>query len=90
MSKKKDLKHTINCICGDLFAEVVAISLYGSQQPTDAVHDLLSAVIVMRNDYVKRISHPEPGISPKAYYKKLVEDFNRQATEIVDQISNLG
>ena len=90
MSKKKDLKHTINCICGDLFAEVVATSLYGSQQPKDAVNDLLSAIIVMRNDYVKRISHPEPGITQKAYYKKLVDDFNRQTSEIIDQIGNLG
>ena len=29
------------------------------------------------------------GLAPKAYYKAIIEDFNKQAIEIVDHIQNL-
>ena len=29
------------------------------------------------------------GMEQKKYYKKLIEDFNKQACEIIDQINNL-
>lgn len=90
MAKKKDLKQSINCICGDLLAEGVAVSLYGSDKDKDAVKELLSTIIVMRNDFVRRISHPEPGMKAHAYYKKLIDDFNQQVSDTIDQLTNLG
>ena len=36
-----------------------------------------------------RISHPEPGIPAKQYFKDLREKFTAQASEIIDQINNL-
>jgi hypothetical protein len=90
MAKKKDLKHTINCICSDLFAEAVAASLYGSEKNTTDAQQLLSSIIVLRDDFVKRISHPEPGLKARQYYNNLIDDFNHQISDIIDQISNLG
>ena len=40
--------------------------------------------------FIKRVSHPEPGIKPGDYYKSLFADFSKQVGEIIDQISNLG
>jgi hypothetical protein len=40
----------------------------------------------MRNNFVRRISHPEPGMSAKAYYKDLKEKFAAQASELLDQL----
>ncbi len=90
MAKKRNLKQTINYICSDLFAEGVAASLYGAQKDEDAVNNVLSLIIVTRNDYVKRISHPEPGMKPRIYYKRLIADFNEQINDIINQISNLA
>jgi hypothetical protein len=42
----------------------------------------------LQSDYISRISHPEPGMPAKAYYKKLKEDFIAQAGDIIDQINN--
>ena len=67
MSNKKDLKKTINYICSELFAECVAASLYNGKPNEDSVNALLSSILMIQNDYVRRISHPEPGMKQKEY-----------------------
>jgi hypothetical protein len=90
MAKKRDLKRNINYICSDLFAESVAASLYGSQKNDDNLNALLASIIIVRNDFVKRISHPEPGMKTKLYYQNLITEFNHQVADIIDQIGTLG
>ena len=87
MANKRNLKHAINLFCEELFAECVAASLYGHNN--DSAHALLYSIIKLQSEFTCRISHPEPGMPPKAYFKKLKEDFAAQATEIIDQINNL-
>lgn len=89
MANKRLLKRTITKACGELFAECVAASLYVGNPPKDNVKALLSSIIMLEADFTCRISHPEPGIKPKDYYQKLIDDFNTQVSEIIDQISNL-
>ena len=45
---------------------------------------------MLHNDFTRRVSHPEPGMKAKAYYKAIVADFNKQIAEVADQITNLG
>lgn len=90
MAKKRDLKQNINHICSELFAETIAASLYSTSDNKQNTEALLASIIITRNDFVKRVSHPEPGMAPKAYYSRLVEDFNLRASEIIDQIGSLG
>ncbi len=90
MAKKRELKQTINYICSDLFAAGVAASLYGTEKNEDAVNDILSSIIITRNDFVKRISHPQPGMAPRAYYKRLIADFNQQVNDVINQIGSLA
>lgn len=89
MPNKKDLKKSINNICSDIFAECVAMSLYhhAHEENVDA---LLSSILAIRNDFISRISHPEPGMRPKEYYDHLAKSFTEQITETIDQISNLS
>ena len=86
MANKRHLKQTINYICEELFAECVAASLYG--QNRESAEALIYSTIKMHNNFIRRISHPEPGMSAKAYYKDLREKFAAQASEIYDQIHN--
>ena len=90
MANKRDLKRTINYITSELFAECVAASLYGGQPEKGDADSILSSIVMTNSNFIKRISHPEPGISAKSYFKDLVAEFNKQASEIVDQISNLA
>ena len=89
-TNKRELKRTINYVCSDLFAECIAASLYDGTTKHGDIEALLASILIMRNDFVCRISHPEPGLSPKTYYKALTADFNKQVSEIIDQISNIG
>ena len=89
MANKKDLKHSIRAVCSELFAEGVATSLYGNKENQADIEALLSSILVIHSDYIRRISHPEPGMAPKKYFKTLIEDFNKQVSELVDQINSL-
>ena len=85
MANKRSLKRTINLICEELFAESIAVSLYGNNDNSEAI---IYSILKMQSDFICRISHPEPGLAPKAYYKKLKEDFIAQASDIIDQLNN--
>ncbi len=89
MANKKLLKSTINGICSDIFAECVAISLYGNKPAQENVDALLGSIVKIRKDFISRISHPEPGLSKKVYYDKLANDFSEQISEVIDHINNL-
>lgn len=89
MAKRKDLKRNINYICSELFAECVAISLYKKDVDRGNVDDILERIILMQDDFLRRISHTEPG-SERLFYKKLRLDFQTQVDEVLDMIGNLN
>jgi hypothetical protein len=90
MAKKRDLKRSINYICSDLFAEAMAAAIYGNLENKESADNLLSTIIITRNEFVSRISHPEPGMKASKYYRALIDDFNQSTLDIVDKIGNLG
>ena len=90
MANKRNLKHTINYVCGELFAECIAVSQYSSKPDTENVNALLRSILAINNDMIKRVSHPEPGMPAKKYYNDLIASFNKQILEITDQIANLN
>ncbi len=59
MANKRDLKRTINYITSELFAETVAASLYNGKPSQEDVDGILSSVVMINNDFIKRVSHPE-------------------------------
>lgn len=89
MANKRKLKKVINRICGDMFSECVALSMYGAKEKKDDVNAILASIIIVNNEYVKRISHPEPGMSNKDYYNDIKEKFRLQIMEITDNITNI-
>lgn len=87
MANRRALKKTINNICGELFAEVIAAVLY-TNVSKETANDITGAILKLQSDIVSRISHTEPG-NVKGFYKKLRDDFNSRAAEIIDHICNL-
>lgn len=88
MANKRSLKSSINYICGELFAECVAVSVYYRCDKQNA-DNLLRTIMRMHSDYIMRVSHPEPGMPAKKYYQKLIADFNTSVNEVVDHLKNL-
>ena len=79
MSSKRDLKRAIHNVCTALFAEGVAASL----------DPIFASILEIHSDFTRRVSFPEPGIKPKKYYKFIIDEFNKQVAEIVDQLNAL-
>ena len=91
MTNKRTLKHAINLICENLFAEAIAASLYGNESQMDKSHakDVLASIIRLQADYISRVSHVEPGMEAKLFFKDLREKFTTEVDEIIDQINSL-
>lgn len=89
MANKRILKKRINHICSELFSECIAKSLYSGRKNTESINAVLSAILIIHNKYICRVSHPEPGIPPKKYYKDLKDRFYVQICEITDNIANV-
>ena len=90
MANKRTLKHGINLICEELFAEAVAVSLYDPQSATDNGENtdaILFSIIKLHDNYIRRISHPEPGLNAKKYFKDLRERFTAEVDDIINQIN---
>lgn len=87
MANKRILKRKINYVCSELFSEVVAAS-YSIKADEENVKALLTSILVIHNDYIRRVSHVEPGMSATKFFKDLITKFNKQVSEIIDQISN--
>ena len=81
MPNKRTLKREIKQTCLDIFAECVAVSLYGTPKEKECAEALMHTLIK-----TSRISHPEPGLPAKAYFNDLVNKFNEQISEIINQI----
>lgn len=90
MANKRKLKQDINIVCGELFAECIAASLYASEVDENNVNNILTSILVFHDDFIRRVSHPEPGMTAKAYFNKLKVDFTKEASEVVDQINALA
>lgn len=88
MANKRTLKHNITIACAELFAECVAASLYDRQVNRDNINALFYSIVKMQTEFICRVSHPEPGMKARDYYKDLIEKFNARVGEITDQISN--
>ena len=89
MSFKRDLKKSIQVICAELLTECVAASLYGNKAHQEDAEALFYSIVRMQHDFISRISHPEPGMPAKKYFRLLCEQFTAQASELVDQVNNL-
>lgn len=89
MASKRTLKRTLNYVCSDLFAECMAASLYRGKSEKEDIEALLKSILMLHNQYIKRVSHPEPGLKQKMYYKNLTTQFDKEVAEIVDQIANI-
>lgn len=88
MAKRRNLKKQINLICGELFAEVVAATLYTPGINKDAADDVMTSILKLQDEMLRRVCHTQPG-NVKVFYKKLRQDMDSHVDEIFDQIANL-
>ncbi len=90
MAKRRHLKKVINGICGNLFANTVAVSLLNKEnQPSQAIDGILNEILCLQNEYIVRISHTEKG-SERAFYAKLRKEFETKVEQLIEKIKELN
>ena len=77
MASRKDLKKQINNICGELFADCVALKMC-EQGNDEQLNEVMLEIWDLRREYVSRISHTEK-LSERVFYKKLRAEFSEKA-----------
>ena len=87
MASKRTLKQNIRQVCSQLFAECVASSLYATQRNEEETEAMFHAIVRLERHYIDRISHPQPGMTQKEYFRDLTDKFKKEAAAIVDQIN---
>lgn len=84
MASRKDLKKQINNICGELFADCVALKMC-EQGNDEQLNEVMLEIWDLRREYVSRISHTEK-LSERAFYKKLRAEFSEKAEALSKKI----
>lgn len=84
MASRRFLKKQINEVCGELFADCVALKMC-EQCADEIVNQAMAEILQLRLEFVARISHTEKG-SVRLFYKKLREEFTAQAEAISRKI----
>ncbi len=87
--KRRDIKKDINSLCGDLFAECIAILQYKKEANKNDVENVMLTILQMQNDMISRLSHVEPG-STRLFFRKLRNDLIARTGDIVEQIKALS
>lgn len=87
--KRREIKKDINSLCGDLFAECVALLHYKSNPDKKDVENIMLIILELQDDMISRLSHVEPG-STKLFFKKIREELMARTEDIVEQIKALA
>ncbi len=90
MANKRQLKKVINYESAELFTECVAIGLVKPDVAQEDLDNCMTSILTLQSDMVARVNHPEPGMTRKAYYRTLVQDFQKGVDEIINTIYNLA
>lgn len=86
MANKRQLKKTINMVTGDLLVECIATKYINKDSRQEDVDNVMVGILRMQDDFICRVSHPEPGMPAKQYFKALRDDLAKQADAIVNQL----
>lgn len=84
---KRRLKKIVNAAMCDLLTCTIAINMT-KEADSAKICEVQEDILRVYNDYVKRLSHVEPG-STKLFFKKYYEGLNQEIKSITDKISAL-
>ena len=83
MASRKNLKKSVNYICDTLLGRCVVLAATKDAETAKAINEIAKRIIVLRIEFVARISHTEPG-SVRKFYKQFYNQFNEAVISIND------
>lgn len=89
MASRRKLKKAVGYILGELLTEAMVFKAYIPNVDIEKANLLMTKIINTNNEFIKRISHTEPG-SVKLFYKKFGENLNTAIDEILVDLKELN
>ena len=89
MASRRILKKQVKDIFTVLMMECLVKTLHVVEADRDRLDELVAEVLDLKDDFVSRISHTEPG-NVKAYYKKFRTDFETKVNGVAEALDKLG
>ena len=82
------MKKRVKDVCTLLTMECLLKTLQVSGDKKDRLDKIVGDVLDLRDDFVSRISHTEPG-NVKGYYRKFHEDFSNKVENVAGELDKL-
>ncbi len=90
MANKRNLKKSINYLCGELLAECMTRELLAKKELHERLEEVAVEILDMQCDMLSRVCCPEPGMKQKDYYKALTRDLGKRAQDILDKLNAIN
>ena len=90
MANRRTLKKGIQLVTSDLITESYINHLMLKKMDNAGFDAIVEKIADINNDFLARVNHPNGTKEPKlvkAYYKKLVADFNKEVEQIIEKLN---
>ena len=90
MANRRTLKKGIQLVTSDLITESYINHLMLQKMDKSGFDAIVEKIADINNDFLARVNHPNGTKEPKlvkAYYKKLVADFNKEVEQIIENLN---
>ena len=90
MANRRTLKKDIQLVTSDLITESYINHLMLQKMDKSGFDAIVEKIADINNDFLARVNHPNGTKEPKlvkAYYKKLIEDFNKEVDQIIEKLN---
>ena len=89
MSKRRELKKTINRISADLLVECLAVKQNHPGVPFADIENISQSILLMQTEFINRLSHVDKH-QVRRFFKQLEDDLAVSTNEIIDHIFHLS
>ena len=90
MANRRTLKKGIQLVTSDLITESYINHLMLQKMDKSGFDAIVEKIADINNDFLAHVNHPNGTKEPKlvkAYYKKLVADFNKEVEQIIEKLN---
>lgn len=90
MANRRTLKKGIQLVTSELITESYINYLMLKKMDNAGFDAIVEKIADINNDFLARVNHPNGTKEPKlvkAYYKKLIEDFNKEVDQIIEKLN---
>ncbi|MCQ2109944.1 MAG: hypothetical protein MJY79_00420 [Bacteroidaceae bacterium] len=88
MASRRTLKKTIDYVVGDILTECIVCYNYIPGVDAEKVLAVMNEVTRIDSEFIKRISHTEPG-QAKMYYRELRKEFGEKISAAIEKMADM-